>query len=337
MPAKTAEAMARKRSNNAVREAKKRQRYRDSRGQSTQIDLSRQHHIKTKTDLSKADDIECTAIDQPGGIEQHQDNVTLVDRDTDQVILQRIAPSSYSKALELQTSSLLGKYYYDRYLAEKTSTYLIQKNGSHKFKLTRRKVIEHHLGIWHTQGKLDLNFTKETSNPRYKAEALDLLNWARQHTHRAMNTAKYLIDLRFRSNIASRRKGKRWLASIFGSRSVKLLHPDWTTVAFFSSFAGGIHRDTEDCIPSYLFNFGEAAWIKLPEFSAKILIEPLDLVILNSRTFYHRTKPLDDSRSKDAGDRWAFSGFFRESIFNREAVCKIAQWRLDAIFEDHKE
>lgn len=332
MPAKSEAALDRKRKRNAERDACRRQSYRDSQEQSTHIDLSRQHHIQRHTDLSQFDLIECKALGEGSSSHSTRPNLTLADRDTKEIVLQRISPTSYAKFLEAKKSSLIGKHLYDQYLAKKPIPISTISTQKLKIKLTKRKVIEHHLGIWHSRGKQTLDFTKETTDYRYKPEALDLLFWARMHTDLVMRTAQPSIHPSFRSNISSRSKGRKWLASIFGSKSIELLHPWWTTVAFFSNFAGGIHLDNDDCIPSFLFNFGEAAWIELPEFSVKILVKPMDLVILNSRSFYHRTRPFVPPGHSAAGNRWAFSGFFRDAIYHRETVCKVAEWRLDSIF-----
>lgn len=303
------------------------------------IVMDRKYRIKKSTDLTQFDSIE---HQEAGTLQEHKYtgqqlrcNLTLVDKQSKKIVLQRIRPSSYGSKLKAEASSLEGKSLYDQYLSKKLPTWTISKvtaAGKKSMKLNKRKVIEHHLGIWHSRGKSSLDFTKETTNHRYKQEALDLLHWANKHTDLVMNTARSSIHPSFRKNIQSRHKGRSWLETLFGKRSIDLLHPWWTTIAFFSNFAGGIHVDEDDCIPSFLFNFGEAAWIELPEFSAKVLIKPLDLVILNSQTFYHRTSPFDLPQSLAAGIRWAFSGFFREGIFNKEPVSRIAKWRLDAIF-----
>lgn len=337
MPAKSQEALEQKRKRNVERDCNRRQSYREAKESSILIELDRKFTISKDTDLNSFDNILHTEVGEAPNSSSTRPNLTLADTDTKKIVLQRISPSSYDKKLEAQASSQLGKVLYDRYLNKKNTPWSICKVKAStqklKIKLTKRKVIEHHLGIWHSRGKSTLDFTKETTNAGYKDEALDLLAWARVHTDIVMKTAHFSIHESFQHNIKTRKKGSKWLASIFGKKSIELLHPHWSTVAFFSSFAGGIHLDNQDCIPSYLFNFGEAAWLKLPEFSVKIWVEPLDLVILNSRTFYHRTRCVDTSSTSAVSNRWAFSGFFREGIYNREPVCKIAEWRLDAIFK----
>ncbi len=330
MPAKSEAALERKRKRNIERNVERRQGWRSTEDHC--ITLDQQHTITKATDLSQST-LANSKVIGCGDAATGRANLTLEDSKTGEVILQKITPSSYDKMLELRASAEVGKAHYDRYLEKKVSAWTVKKvstnvvKPSHKFKISKRKVVEHHLGIWHTTGKKTLDFTEDTMNPKYKDEALQLLGWARSHSQLALKSAP--IHQSFAANIKARSKGRSWLESIFGKRSIKqLLYKSWTTVAFFSNFAGGIHRDEKDCIPSFLFNFGEAAWLDLPEFSAKILIQPLDVVILNSHTFHHRTGPFET----DSSNRWAFSGFFRTSIYNMESVCSIAQHRLDSIF-----
>jgi len=339
MPATSEAALDRQKKVKREREASRRQSYRSSQEDSIHLELDRKFTISTQTDLTKFDSIDHIPVGEDSKCLSGRPNLTVADRKTEEIILQRISPTSYDKMLETRASAEAGRILFDQYLDKKTPGWTIQrgKSSAKKLKITinKRKVIEHHLGIWHSRGKNSLDFTKETTFHRYKEEALELLDWARQHTDLVMKTAKASIHPSFRSNIKARSKGRKWLTSIFGERSIELLHPWWTTIAFFSNFAGGIHVDQDDCIPSFLFNFGEPAWIELPEYSVKVLVEPLELVILNSRTFYHRTRPFDPflHGSSLLGYRWAFSGFFRDGIFNREPVSKVAKWRLDAIFK----
>ena len=340
MPASSQAALDRKRKRNADRGMLKRQSFQESRGNSVHIHLSRQYAITKNTDLAMFEGIPCQTVEAASSHSSSRSNITLVDRQSNEIILQRIAPSSYDKKLETKASAEHGKTLYDRYLAKKQPLYTIQTDSSrpHRLKITlnKRKVVEHHLGIWHSRGKYTLDLTKETSDTRYKQEALDLLGWTQAHAKLVMTTAQSCIDPSFKHNLKTRSHGRRWLASIFGAKTLELLHPWFTTVAFFSNFAGGIHLDTQDCIPSFLFNFSEAAWFELPEYSAKIQVEPLVLVALNSRTFYHRTKPLETTDSGAAGARWAFSGFFRQAIYDKEPMCKIAHNKLEALLEGQK-
>jgi len=333
MPAKSQEALDRKRKRNLERDMIRRQAYQDNQQASIHIHLPRQHHIDHKTDLSLFDKIEYKTVGEATN-NQCRANITLADQATEAIILQRVGPTSYAKRLKANQSALRGKLLYNAYLSKKDPEWMIQQHSSskHQLKITKRKVVEHHLGIWHSQAKAWLDFTKETTNHRYKQEALDLLAWAKQHMELVLiKSAKETIHPNFDHNLKTRAKGQRWLASIFGKKSIGLLHPFSTTLAFFSDFAGGIHLDQQDCIPSFLFNFGDSAWVELPEYSVKVLLKPLEMPILNSRTFYHRTRPVEASLFKP-GSRWAFSAFFREGIYNRETVCQIAEWRLDAIF-----
>lgn len=93
-----------------------------------------------------------------------------------------------------------------------------------------------------------------------------------------------------------------------------MLHLWWTTVAFFTSFPaeGGVHRDDTDCIPSLLFNFGEAALLALP----------------NSRTYFHQTLAVEGGTA-----RWAFSGFFHQSIYDQKPVSAIAATKVAALLQ----
>lgn len=137
------------------------------------------------------------------------------------------------------------------------------------------------------------------------------------------------MDESFDNNLCGHEPGRAWLTEYFGN-GVQVLHPWWTTVAFFTSFPaeGGVHCDDTDCIPSLLFNFGEAALLALPEFGVSVCIEPLTVVLLNSRTYFHQTLAVEGGIA-----RWAFSGFFCQSIYDQKPVSAIAATKVAALLQ----
>ena len=310
MQSRSPEALAQRKLLKKAREAAKRQQYRAKQENKQTIELTRKHSFTRQTDFTLIKTAGFEEIDPPG-------NLTLLDQG--KVVLQRISPTSHRKALEAKASCKAGKILFEKYCSKKQES---QVNGS-------RQAIEHHLGIWHTQGQSSLNFTAETLHYRYKQEALDLLAWSSKHARSILIPAAQLIETEFQQQLGERPRAMAWLSSLFGSRVVDLLlHPWYSTTAFFVEYSAGFHRDQEDCNPSFLFNFEEPAWIELPEFEARVKVHPLDLLVLNSHDYWHRTvKPVEATGK----NRWAFSAFLRRAIFEMRPVSKVAAHRLESL------
>lgn len=309
MPSRSPAAMLKK----SLNQAAKRKQYRDMKDQAQTISLQQQHLITKSTPAEFFDTIQFQEIDLSA-------NLTLLDLQSQEVILQKISPTSHRKALEAQASCKTGKDLFDKYCLKKGTASTLDPT---------RHSVGHHLGIWHDQANFTLDFTRETLKPAYKKEAIDLLAWARKHTDNILLPARNLYHPRYLEHLSQRLPSHLWLSSFFGDRAVSLVHPWYSTTAFFHDFSSGYHVDKHDTSPSFLFNFGQPVWIEFPEFAAKVKIQPLDLVLLNSRSYWHRTAPIDETSSSG---RWAFSAFLRSSIFEMRPVSKISASRLDSIF-----
>lgn len=309
MSSRSQEALARRISLKKAREAAKRKEYRDMQANKQTISLEKKHNISKNTDFNLFETLDFQEINPKG-------NLTLLHHNM--VILQRIAPTSHRKALKAQSSCKEGKILFEKYCRKKQGSSIN----------TSRQAIEHHLGIWHHQGHSSIDFTAETLNHRYKEEGLDLLAWSRRHTNNILLPSRHLIEKEFQDNLRERPAAIAWLSSIFGSKAVGLLlHPWYSTTAFFVNYSGGYHQDPLDCSPSFLFNFDQPAWVELPEFQVRVKLQPLDLLVLNSQAYYHRTvKPAD---AKGDG-RWAFSAFLRRAILENKPISKIASSRLES-------
>lgn len=326
MPCQSAGAIARKKAARRVREAAKRQAYQESKTSTVRLALKPLDGWTTK---DWSDKTQLVLVGEP---EQHHalPNLTVTDLSTGQVVMQRFAPSSQELHRKAKASGKKGKILLDKYLQKKDATKKARGSGGpsqSSAAMNKRNLVEHHLGIWHSRGEGTLGFTSETTNFKYRDEAFALLKWAKEHADLVLGPIIGKIDKGFDSNLNARASGREWLAGYFGN-AVGLLHNWWTTVAFFIGFAekDGVHIDKEDCVPSLLFNFGEDALLALPQFGISIRVPPHSIVLLNSHTYYHRTL-----RTADGDKRWAFSGFFRKSIFDRKPISAIAKDTLDAI------
>jgi hypothetical protein len=247
-------------------------------------------------------------------------NLTLYDAATGAIILQRMAPTSLRKKQQAANSAVRGRQCFDAFL-KKQSTVHLDSN---------RLSSVHYLGIWHTTGNGSLDFTKETRE--YRKQAFELLKWAKDHTRLVFNAVRPHIHPSFQANLARRaQQPLQWLKDCLSDKATRTLHPWYTTIAFFDTFSPGSHRDTRDETPSVLFNFGSSMYLEIPEYGVKITVNPLDVVILNSRTYSHRTQP---TTIGDDSQRWAMSCFYRSSIFNMHPCSRIAAKHIVKVFGD---
>ncbi|ETS61319.1 hypothetical protein PaG_04538 [Moesziomyces aphidis] len=245
-------------------------------------------------------------------------NLTLHDASTGAIILQRVAPTSLRKRQQTANSAVRGKQCLDAFLKKQSSVQLDPNRLSSV----------HYLGIWHTTGNGSLDFTKETRE--YRKQAFELLKWAKDHTRLVFNAIRPHIHPSFQANLASRaQQPLQWLKDCLSDKATRTLHPWYTTIAFFATFSPGSHRDTRDETPSVLFNFGSSMYLEIPEYGVKITVNPLDVVILNSRTHSHRTQP---TTTGDDSQRWAMSCFYRSSIFNMHPCSRIAAKHIVKVF-----
>ncbi len=287
------------------------------KNQQPHITLTRLHTIKRKADLPSLILSSANHWNKQRKAIRLEENITLVDRESEAIILQKISPSSYSKMLDTRYSGDEGnKLLYDAYLSKKIPAWTAKKDPrptSTRSRSQRGKLSSITLYLALSRQRL-ARLHKRNHQCSIQTRSSRLLAWANKHIKLVLATAADSIHPSFHHNLKTRSKGRRWLVSIFGKRSVELLHPFSTTLAFFLlELCWWHHVDEQTAYPRCLFNFGEPAWIKLPEFSVKLLVEPLDLVILNSRTFYHRTG-LSTPRLKLVGDGLSVLSFERGSI-----------------------
>jgi len=247
------------------------------------------------------------------------DNITLMDERTGSVILQRISPTSAKKKRAAEKSAQDGRKKFEAYVAKKPPEDRTED-------LTKRLTREYHLGIWHTTGQTILDFTGQSRHEKCRAEALDLLLWAKEHSNTFLTPLREHIHPSFYPNLKHRAgTAFEWLTKNVGKKSTDFLHPWYTTIALFAGFSAGAHTDHRDEAPSFLYNFGGSVFLELPEFAVRILVRPLDIVILNSPTFYHRTQPAGE----DEKLRWSMSSFFRTSIFIMQPVTRMKEEYLN--------
>lgn len=103
--------------------------------------------------------------------------------------MQRLALSSKEQHRQANVSAKEGKELFNKYLAKKmpaptaeTTTSKGKGKGKKSSEtVTKRNLVEHHLGIWHGRGEVMLGWTSETTYHKYKDEAFELLGWTHWH------------------------------------------------------------------------------------------------------------------------------------------------------------
>ncbi|CBQ72911.1 conserved hypothetical protein [Sporisorium reilianum SRZ2] len=156
-------------------------------------------------------------------------------------------------------------------------------------------------------------------------DAAELLNWAKEHTKSFLITAKALLPAEWQLDMDSRTKPNKFIKKVFKGQS-NLLSPWWTTTTFFDTFTGQVHQDPLDHQPSFLFNFGAPCLLVLHDYGINIWLDPLNIVVFNTNTLKHST----EAAGEDQG-RWAFSAFYRKSIYEEMGPSQIGQKTLDRI------
>lgn len=314
MPAHSPEALARKRLARKVREHNRRNQYKAQKQQAVTIKLDPLS--------SGAEGCPLRLLGQSQGIDPLRPNLTLTDVSNGQVIVQRLSPSTPDIHAKLIASSKEGERRHKAYLAKRDKKNRNNKPSAPQI-TTQRAIPEHHLGFWHSQGCHSLDLTHDTKGNAWREKGLELLAWAKTYADVALIGLEKEIDSSFAANLDGRLAGRQWLEAQFGD-TVQLLHKWWTTVAFFSGFpiGQGLHTDDNDCSPSFLFNFGEPAYLQLPEFGVAVQVNPHDIVVLNSRRYLHQAASVVPGST--GSGRWAFSGMFRQHIYDRKPVSKVS-------------
>jgi hypothetical protein len=232
-------------------------------------------------------------------------NLTLLDAESEEPILQRISPTSLDKRLEANKSANEGL---ERYQLAQTMHTEDQSRG------------HMHLGFWPEMGNVKYNMTRHTT---HNVHALPLLNWARQHSDRYLATLWPLIHPAWQEHLATRKESMDWLRA-FMKDQVTVLPDWWATCTFFNTTTPNVHQDKKDQVPSFLFNFGAPTVLRLQDYGVDVQLEHLDVVIFNT-TLYHCTYSPDESLE----GRWAFSAFLRKVFYEKQPPHNLSQARVD--------
>ncbi|SJX65098.1 uncharacterized protein SRS1_25016 [Sporisorium reilianum f. sp. reilianum] len=186
------------------------------------------------------------------------------------------------------------------------------------------------LGLYHSIGHTYFGFTGYTKGKDKGKSAAKLLNWAKNHSKAYLLTTKTLLPEEWQQDMMSREKPNRFVHSVFKCQA-KLLSPWWTTVTFFNSFTSHVHTDVLDHQPLFLFNFGAPCYLVLHDYNLKIQLDHLDIAVFNTNTLRHSTASAGD------GERWAFSTFYRKSIYAEMGPLHISNAVLDEILGTEEE
>ena len=240
--------------------------------------------------------------------EGQKTNLLLRDQATDQPIMTRLSPTSLFKQTQAGRSAEEG-YQLFQALKEKLPARAARGNFE--------------LGIWHSTGFGYFGFTQHTKGKDQGKAAAALLHWAKMHSKGFLLSLKALLPAEWVLEIDSRKASNKYIQNVF-KRQAQLLSPWWTTVTFFDSFTGALHNDPLDHAPSFLFNFGAPGYLVLHEYKIKVWLDHLDVVVFNSH-LDHSTHAAGD------GNRWAFSGFYRKSVYEELAPVHISKEVLDEI------
>ncbi|SYW85500.1 uncharacterized protein UHO2_01744 [Ustilago hordei] len=213
-------------------------------------------------------------------------NLTVIDSDTNQLILQRFKPMSYKKQTAANKSAPKGLELFMKAL---------QKHDQMK---SRGNI---HLGLWAERGNVKINFTTHTSKNEF---GVKLLEWAQDHSNEHLNHLVPLLHPQWQHNLKNRPK-------------TKLLPNYWTSCSFFNTFTGEIHNNTGDSVPSFLFNFGISTMVRIIPYGIDVQVDHLVVLVLNT-SFDHMTWDAEVD-AEGIGVRWAFSAFIRKVIDEQRA------------------
>jgi len=138
---------------------------------------------------------------------------------------------------------------------------------------------------------------------------------------------KLLLPAQYREEMKAQaaKFRKDWIKEHFQDQA-DLLSPWWCMVSTFDSFTQEEHTDDYDRDPSFLFNFGQPCILHLRSYGVGIPIQPLDVVLFNTK-LDHWTEAADDGEGK----RWAFAGFYRERVFECLGPQAIAEPKLKEV------
>ena len=182
------------------------------------------------------------------------------------------------------------------------------------------------LGIYHSIGHSYFGFSAQTKG-KDNEEATGLLNWAKEHTSKHLITAKHLLPAEWQDNMDSRKDPNEFVKSVFKEQA-NLLSPWWITTTFFDSFTGVVHDDQLDHKPSFLFNFGSPCYLVLHDYNIKVQLDHLNIAVFNINTLLCSTHAVGD------GERWAFSAFYRKSIYDKKGPTHISKETLNKVLKD---
>ena len=249
-------------------------------------------------------------------------NITLKDRDSDKVLLQRFNPANLRQEDDMRHSAKRGKELFEQ---------VTQKARCKKYKVQSRQSTtgptfpHYHFGAWHDRFMNNLVLTEETrqaGNEEGKQLVTDFCAWFKQF---AKSFIQPFVDKddsglcdAFRSELVERSQEHfPWAA-----KQVKGLdtfcHSLYSTFSPFQGFSGNPHIDNDDADVSILVNLGQHAILELPEYNCQVVLQPLDVVFFLSNSVYHRTyqhQAHQDARSNVA-DRMAITCFFRKALLH---------------------
>lgn len=262
--------------------------------------------------------------------------MTYLDAQTNEPILQIFGANDPKRrkrlgALELEGEALFNPLW-DHFVALKSESDTAKKPSKSvqtKGKNVKRGALHPAFGIWHTPGNTYFGFT--SMSVLHRDLTIQLLDWTRRYTIAGLRYQK--IHPIFHKQLLARKRVRPHLRTCFGD-DAKLLHSFWSTVFLFKNAKNRTHSDFSDDNPSLLFNFGEEAWLALPDFETKVLLRPLDVAIFASSRYRHFSV-LDTAyhthvEGEQKRKRWAVGGFMRKSVLRKAPVHTFAAERKSA-------
>lgn len=239
-------------------------------------------------------------------------NLLLKDQHSGDPLLMRISPTSLYKRRQANKLAAEGLQ-------------LLQKLQSAVPTRETRGLFE--IGIYHSVGGLYLGFTHDNKAERTRKEASELLRWARDHSRKFLLSVHTLLPTNWKHDMQSREGGPRkFLERVFG-RQAALLSPWWTTVTFFDGYTGKPHIDPSDHQPSFLFNFGAPCFLNLHNYDVKVQLDHLDIAVFNTKELRHSTDMAEGRQE----ERWAFSAYYRQSVYLEKGPSQLGSSFLDTI------
>lgn len=249
-------------------------------------------------------------------------NLTVLDADTAQPVLQRFGPRRRHLYYNLVKDIRAGRKLFDEVL----NTCTPKNNSGTGYRTLDREENNGHypFGIWYGRGSRYLSVSQDTrqNDERERlSNVLVFMIWLRKfvttHVRPLIDTTldlsksknvdrEHAVHAVFRDELLRRQDDYSWLCGEVPAAS-DLCHPLYHMCSPFRGFTGNPHPDQDDASPTILLNFGFAR-LCLPEYHTTIDLRPGEVILFNARIWHFTI-----AHPKYPGpliDRWGISCLF---------------------------